>query len=369
MKIGLIKEMKPFEHRVMLNPSAVRKLVETGNDVFVENDAGRESGFADKEYEGAGATIVPTPEKVFGKVTLLLKIQPPMPIEYELINKDHLIFSLVFPQNNSERLSALQKSNAIFFSAELIIPIYNVRDEIAGKVAVNQAVKYLERDFGAKGILFSGACGIPGANVCILGCGPSGFAAANQALKYGAKVNLVGEDYEKLLTFKSGHPSENLNVFEYNRGLLNSLFIETDVLIASTQIPGQSSAIKVKKEDLKILTPGTLVVDLSVQQGDAIETSRQTIQDDPIYMNDGILYYAVPDLPAAVPRTSSEALSNSVISYVRQLADLGFEEAVAINPEIRGSLYLYRGKIVNKILADEDGFEKYDVLELFESNV
>ena len=205
MKIGLIKEMKPFEHRVMLNPSAVSELGANGNEVFVESDAGKESGFSDKEYEGAGATIIPTPEKVFEKATLLLKIQPPMPIEYELIKRDHLIFSLILPKNNGERLSALQKSYATFLSAELIEPAYSVMDEIAGKVAVNQAIKYMERDFGSKGILFSGACGIPGANVCILGCGPSGFSAANQALNYGAKVNLVCEDYETLLSFKSAH--------------------------------------------------------------------------------------------------------------------------------------------------------------------
>lgn len=369
MKIGLIKEMKPFEHRVMLNPIAIKELVGNGHEVFVESDAGKESGYTNKEYEGMGATTVPTPEKVFEKSNILLKIQPPMPIEYELLQKDHLIFSLIFPQNNLERLSALQKSNAIFFAGELIKPIYQVMDEIAGKVAVNQAVKYLERDIGAKGILFSGACGLPGANVCILGCGPSGISAAKQALDYGAKVNIVGEDYQKLLSFKSTHPSENLNVFEYDRGFLNTLLIDTDVLIASTQARGKISEIKVNKEDLKLLSAGTLVVDLSIQQGDLIETSRQTIQEDPIYMRDEVLFYVVPDLPAAVPRTSSEILSNSIIRYIKQLSDMGFEEVIAISPELRESLYLYRGKIVNQILAEEDGFEKYDVLELIESNI
>jgi len=369
MKIGLIKEMKPFEHRVMLNPSAIEELVEGGHEVYVENDAGKESGFSDKEYEGMGATVVPTPEKVFEKSKILLKIQAPMPIEYDLIQSDHLIFSLVFPQNNLERLSALQKSNAIFFAAELIKPIYQVMDEIAGKVAVNQAVKYLERDIGSKGILFSGACGVPGANVCIMGSGPSGIAAANQALDYGANVNIVGEDYQKLLTFKSNCPSDKLNVFEYDRGFVNTLFIDTDVLIVSTQDRGSKTDIRINKKDLKVLSPGTLVVDLSIHKGDVIETSRQTIQDDPIYIQDEVLFYGVPELPAAVPRTSSEILSNSIIKYILQLSDMGFKEAVAISPEIRDSLYLYHGKIVNDILAKEDGFEKYDVLELIESNL
>jgi alanine dehydrogenase len=369
MKIGIIKEMKPFEHRVMLNPQAVKELVDSGHEVILENDAGDESGFSDKEYEGMGAAIVPTPEKVFELSSFILKIQPPMPIEFELIKKEHLIMSLVFPINNQERLSALQKANAIFLAGELLNPIYQVMDEITGKVAVNQALKYLERDFGSKGILFSGTCGVPGANVCILGDGPSAIAAANQSIAYGAKVSLVGEEYKKLLTFKSNHPSDQLNVYEYDRGFLNTLLIDTDVLIATTQPHGKNANMKIRNEDIKVLSPGTLVVDLSIHHGDLIESSRKTIQDDPIYMRDGILFYAVADLPAAVPRTSSEILSNSITSYIKQLADMGFEEAVAINPEIRESLYLYHGKIVNQILADEDGHQKYDVLELIESNV
>jgi alanine dehydrogenase len=369
MNIGLIKEMKPFEHRIMLSPQAVSDLLEDGHRVYVENDAGVESGYQDKDYEGAGAEVMPTPEKVFDKVEMLLKVQPPMPIEFELIRQDHIIISLLLPVVNVERLHALQKSHAIFFAAELLSPVGAAMDEISGRVAINQSVKYLERDYGSKGILFSGVAGIPGATICILGDSPMGLAAARQAYEYGAKVNLVGMNYKKLTAFKEAYPSDNMNIFEYDRGLLNTLFLETDVLLVPAQADSGEAPIKIRKREIKILTPGSLVIDLSINHGDCIEGSRQTLQDDPIYASDRIIYYAVPDLAAAVPRTSSEALSNTCIPYVRQLAGMGFEESITTSPEIRHSLYLYKGKIVNPQIAQIDGFQDYDVLELIESNI
>jgi alanine dehydrogenase len=369
MNIGIPKEIKAFEHRILLTPEAVQSLTANGDNVYFEGGAGNESGFSDKDYESAGAQIMPTSEKVFEKVDLVLKIHPPMPIEYELIKEDHIIFSLLFPQNSSDKLKALLSSHAIFLSAELIDPIKNALSELTGKVAINQALKYLEKDFGGKGILFSGACGISGANVTILGCGPLGNAVAHQALLFGAKVNYISENYQQLLEFKSNHPFESLEVFEYDRGLLANLLLETDVLIAASQIPGQKSKLQIKKNDLKLLSPGSLIIDLSVFNGDCIETSRETKQDDPIYINDGLLFYAVQNLPSAVPRTSSQVLSNISIQYVCQLARMGFQEAMATSPDLRNSLIIYRGKIVNQILINNDEFEHYDILELLELNI
>ncbi len=369
MIIGIPKEIKAFEHRILLTPEAVQNLTSSGDHVYVESGAGNESGFSDKDYESAGAQIEPTSEKVFEKVDLVLKIHPPMPIEYELIKEDHVIFSLLFPQNSNDKLQALLTSHAIFLSAELIDPIKNALSELTGKVAVNQALKYLEKDFGGKGILFSGACGISGARVTILGSSPLGNAAAHQALLFGARVNYICENYHQLLEFKANHPFESLEVFEYDRGLLANLLLETDVLIAGSQVLGKKSKLQVKKNDLTLLSPGSLIIDLSVVKGDSIETSRETKQDDPIYTNDGLLYYAVPNLPSAVPRTSSEVLSNISIQYVRQLARMGFQEAMATSPELRNSLIIYRGKIVNELLANNDDFVHYDILELLELNI
>jgi alanine dehydrogenase len=369
MNIGLIKELKPFEHRLMLNPEAVSYLLEDGHQVYVESDAGKESGYEDKDFEKAGAKVVPTPEKVFEKVKLLLKVQPPMPIEYELIREDHIIFSLILPIINIDRLQALQKSHAIFFAAELIYSVGGAMDEIAGRVAVNQAVKYLERDYGSKGILFSGTKDLPSANICIIGDSAMGLSASKQAFEFGAKVNLVGKNYQKLMELKTDYNSDDFNVFEYDRGLLNTLLLETDVLIVPAQVESKETVIKIKKKDLKILAPGSLVIDLSINHGDCVEGTRQNLHDNPLYIQDQILYFTVPELPAAVPRTSSEALSKTFIPYVRQLAKMGFDESITTNPEIRSSLYLYKGKIVNQKIAEIDGYQKYDVLELIESNI
>jgi alanine dehydrogenase len=196
-----------------------------------------------------------------------------------------------------------------------------------------------------------------------------GLSASKQAFEFGAKVNLVGKNYQKLMELKADYNSDDFKVFEYDRGLLNTLLLETDVLIVPAQTESKETVIKIKKKDIKILAPGSLVIDLSINHGDCIEGTRQSIQDNPLYMQDQILYYTVPELPAAVPRTSSEALSKTFIPYVRKLAKMGFDESITTNPEIRNSLYLYKGKVVNQKIAEIDGYQKYDVLELIESNI
>jgi alanine dehydrogenase len=369
MNIGLLKEIKAFEHRVMLTPDAVEKLVQVGNSVFVESSAGQDSGFADKEYESVGARILPTSERVFKEVELILQVQPPMPIEYELFNDSHISISFLHAHNSRERIQALLKSNAIYFSAALIPPINNAMNEIKGKVAINQAIKYLERNFGGKGILFSGACGEVGAAVTILGSSTAGQAAARQALALDARVNLIDVTYDNLLEFKNSNPSDLLNIYEYDKRLMADILMETDVLIAAVQQPGQKSKMHVVKEELKLLEKGSLVIDLSINQGDCIENSRETKHDDPVYVQNDILFYSVSDLPSVVARTSSQVLSNVILQYIEKLSQTGFAEAIATNPEIRKSLLLYRGKIVSSLITDSPDTQHYDILELIESNV
>ncbi len=369
MDIGLLKEIKTSEHRVMLIPEAIEELASHGNSIYVENGAGKESGFEDKEYESAGAQILPTSEKIFQKVDLILKIQPPMPIEYELFTAKHISFSFLLPQNGPERLHSLVKSSAIYLAADMIDPINKAMGEIAGKVAITQATKYLERNFGGKGVLFSGACGIPGARVSILGCGPAGDSAAQQSLLLGARVNLIDNNYQNLLTFNSKHSSENLNIFEYDRGLLKNILLETDVLIVTDSRYDSNSKMLIKKDDLNLLVKGSLVIDLSINREDRIEASRETKPDNPTYVQDDIVYFSVPNLPSVVPKTSSIALSNIALNYIRQLAQMGFQETIVSSPELRNSLMIYHGKIVNPILAQDSDYQPYDILELLEINI
>jgi len=353
----------------MLVPGAVEELIHQGNTVYLESGAGLGSGFGDKAYESAGAHVLPSSEKIFSKVDLVLKIQPPMPIEYELFNEKHIGFSFHLPQNNKERLQSLIKSHAIYLSGELIHSVKDAMNEVTGKVAVVQAQKYLEREFGGKGILFSGSCGIQGARTTIIGSNSSGLAAANQALIFGASVNLICESYEKLISFKSNQNSESLEIFEFDRGILQNLLMETDVLIITIPNSDEKSNIKISSDDLRILEPGSLVVDLSINQGDIIESSRETKPNEPVYLKDGLVYFSVTNLPSFVPKTSSTILSNVVLKYISLLANMGFQEAIATSPELRKSLVLYRGKIVDSHLTENGDSEHYDILELLESNI
>jgi alanine dehydrogenase len=369
MNIGLLKEIKSFENRIMLVPNAVQELVEHGNTIYLESGAGNDSGYDDKSYESAGATILPSSEKVFGKSELILKIQAPMPVEYELFTEKHMCFCHLLPLNNPERLQSLLKSGATFFSGELIPPINLAMGEIAGRVAVVQAQKYLERVYGGKGVLFSGACDIPGARVSVIGNNMSALAATKQALLLGATVNLICEDYQNLISFKATQFSDSLEVFEFDRGLLQNLLMETDVLIITGQNLDEKRNIHLKNDDLKLLEPGSLVIDLSLKNGDIIDSSRETKPDEPSYIQDGLVHFSVTNLPSFVSKTSSNILSNIISKYINQLTTMGFDESIATSPELRNSLVLYHGKIVNSLLAKNTESEHYDILELLELNI
>lgn len=369
MKIGLLKEIKAFEHRIMLIPGAVEQLIKEGNTVYVESGAGEDSGYADKAYESAGAQILPTSEKVFNTVELVLKIQSPMPIEYELFTDQHIGFSFLLPKNNPERLQSLLKSGAIHLSGELIPSISDAMNEITGKVAIVQAQKYLEKDFGGKGILFSETSGSPGALVTIIGDNSAGLAASIQALELRARVNIISDDYQNLVNFKAHHDSASLEIFEFDRGILQNLLLETDVLIITSKDYNEPNNIHIVNEDLNLLEPGSLIIDLSGSKGDVMTSFRETKPDEPIYVKDERVYFTVSNLPSFVPRTSSSIISNISIKYINLLAKMGFQEAIATSPELRNSVVLYRGKIVNPLLTENSDSRHYDILELLESNL
>jgi len=375
MQIGILKEIKSTEQRVIVVPQAINALAEAGHDIFVESDAGKSSNFENVEYESAGAKILPTSEKIFQKAQLLLKVQAPQPIEYELFSPDHISFSFLLLPNNPERISALLKRNSIFFAIEMIEsfdkkrPVLNVMSEIAGKHSIIQGAKYLEKSYGGKGIQVSGIRNVPPATITILGAGVAGSFAARQALALGANVNLLDEDYNKLIKIQEKGQLPNLKIFQYSNEILQKLLKDTDILIAAVLKSGYKSPVLVKKEDVKLLKPGSVIVDLSIDQGGCVETSRPTTQENPIYIQDEIVYYCVTNIPSSVPYTSSIALSTSVLPYVKQFADLGFQESIAINSELRNGLNLYRGKVVNPVIAKTQGYEYYDILELLELNI
>jgi alanine dehydrogenase len=375
MVIGLLKEIKSSEHRVLLAPNAVQHLVDAGHEVLVENGAGLFSNFEDSAYESAGAKILPISEKIYKNAQFILKVQPPMPIEYELFTPDHLGFSFLFLANNKERFNALLACASTFIAAEMIkdnstvYPILKSMSEIGGMMAIQQAAKLLEKPAGGKGIFISGTKDVSPGRVTIIGAGNAGSSAAKHALRMGATVNLMDEQYTKLIKFQTENISPNLYLFEYSRGIMREILLETDVLITCAQISGQRAPILVKKEDVKVLEPGSIIIDLSIDQGGNVETSRPTTHENPTFIRDDIVHCCVANLPSAVPNTASRALSTVALPYVKLIAQIGCEEALALNSEIRNGLNIYRGKVVNPDLAKLHNLENYDVLELLELNI
>lgn len=376
MKIGLLKELKPGELRVLLTPEAVGALVQDGHDLFVESSAGKRSNFFDEEYERFGAQILPTAEKVFSNSQLILKVQAPMSVEYELFSSDHICFSFLLLPNQSDRLNSLVNTGAIFFATEMIQlsngdrPILKAMSEIAAKMAVVEAAKYLESPSGGKGILLSGSSSVEPARVTIIGGGTAGKTAALHAAGCGAHVTLFDEDFDKLIKFKEQNPHvKNLRIFAFNTENLDKILPQTDVLISAVFRPGYKAPMLVSEQQVKLMEPGSVIIDLSVDNGGSVETSRPTTQDNPVFKIHDIIHYCVTNVPAGVPHTSSQALSKAILPYIKQLADLGFSEAVATVPQLRECLNIYRGKVVDKILAETNGYEYYDILELLELNL
>jgi alanine dehydrogenase len=244
MKIGILKEIKSSENRVILIPREVEQLIALGHEVYVENGAGLYSSFTDSDYEAVGAQILPTSEKIFSTVELIVKVQPPMPIEQELYTGDHLSVSYLFLANSQDLVSSLLKYNSVFFATELFSNSHNSRpvlksmSHLAGKIAVFEAARYLQKDHGGKGILLGNNEGARSANVTIIGAGSGGLAAAEQALALGADVNLIDSNPDKLEQIINPNPLAELITFEFSRGLLREVLLNTDVLITAVQDPG-----------------------------------------------------------------------------------------------------------------------------------
>jgi alanine dehydrogenase len=375
MNIGILRGIKFLEPRVALIPTDVRELVNAGHNVFVENGAGILSNHEDHEYESAGAEVLPTSEKVFDIANLILKVQSPLSVEFELYAADQICISVLNLADNLDLLNALQKTNSTFIAAEMIgnetgeFPIFDAMNEIMGKIAITEAGKYLQQHLGGKGIMLSGTSVTSPARITILGSGTSAQAAAIQALLHQAQVTMIDENLDQLEKFQTKNPNSNLRTHEYSPVILRELLLETDVLISAKHQAGKKSPVWVSLADVKLLNPGSLVIDLAIDQGGCLETSRPTTAAKPVFIQDKILHFCVSSLSAVVPHTSSAVYSALLLPYVKMIADLGTREALAVNTDLRNGLNIYQGKLVNARLAENFHLQFYDILELFEMNI
>ena len=332
MIVGVPKEIKAGENRVALVPAGAQHLVQNGHGVLIEKDAGVGSGFEDEAYAELGASIVEDADAVWRDAELVLKVKEPIPIEYPRIKPDQVIFSY-FHFAASEKLTrALMESDSVAIAYETVqlptgeLPLLTPMSEVAGRMAVQEGAKYLEKSFGGRGILLGGVPGVPAADVVILGGGVVGANAAKMAAGLGARVYILDVNLDRL-RYLEDVMAANVDLVYSNRPNILDAIARADLLVGAVLLPGAKAPHLVLEDDLKLMKDGAVVVDVAVDQGGCIETARPTTHENPTYVVEGVIHYCVANMPGAVPHTSTLALTNATFPYTLRLADLGWERA------------------------------------------
>ncbi|MBC7486447.1 MAG: alanine dehydrogenase [Cytophagaceae bacterium] len=351
MKIGIPKEIKQGEYRVSTTPGGVKELCQLGHQVQVEKNAGTGSGFTDGDYQKAGATIADTTEEVFANNILIVKVKEPLATEYALLKEHHILFTYLHLASSLPLTQALMKSGATCIAYETVeksdrsLPLLAPMSEVAGRMATQQGAWFLEKQNGGKGVLLGGVPGIPAAKVVVLGGGTVGTQAARIAAGMGANVWILDVNFSRLRYLDEVMP-KNVQTLVSNQSHIEQALLNADLIIGAVLVPGDKAPVIVSAAQIKTLAPGTVVVDVAIDQGGCIETTRATSHKDPVYEVNGVLHYCVPNMPGAVPRTSTMALSATTLPYIKQIADKGWEEATKANPELAKGLNVVKGKVV-----------------------
>lgn len=357
MIIGVPKEIKNNENRVAVTPAGVAEFIKSGHSVLVQATAGIGSGFTDEEYSKAGGTILPTIEEVYAQAEMIIKVKEPIASEYELIREGQLIFTYFHFASSEPLTQAMIARKAVCLAYETVakadrsLPLLIPMSEVAGRMAVQEGAKFLEKPMGGRGVLLGGVPGVKPAHVVVLGGGIVGTQSAKFAAGLGAHVSLVDISLDRLRYLDDIMPAnvDTIISTEYNiRGLIQ----DADLIIGSVLIPGAKAPSLVTKEMLKIMKPGTVLVDVAIDQGGCFETSHPTTHEDPTFVVDDILHYCVANMPGAVPYTSTLALTNSTLPYALLLANKGWKEACRIKEELKKGLNIVDGKVVFKGVAD-----------------
>ena len=367
MIIGVPKEIKPSENRVALTPAGVMEFIKAGHTVFVQSTAGDGSGFSDAEYKKAGAKILPKIEDVYKKAQMIIKVKEPIAKEYELIQKDQLLFTYFHFASYEPLTKAMIKSGAVCLAYETVespdrsLPLLIPMSEVAGRMAIQEGAKYLEKPMGGRGILLGGVPGVAPAKVLVLGGGIVGTQAAKMAAGLGAKVTILDVSLKRLRYLADVMPA-NVTTMMSNEYTIRKLIKDHDLIVGAVLIPGAKAPNLITRDMLKEMRPGTVVVDVAVDQGGCIETCKPTTHEDPVYVVDGVLHYCVANMPGAVPYTSTIALTNATLPYALQLANKGWKKACEDNLELKLGLNVVNGKVVYKAVAEAFGL-KYTPIE------
>ena len=368
MKIGIPKEIKNNENRVGMTPAGVAELVRHGHSVVVQHTAGENSGFSDEMYVKAGAEILPDIEAVYREAEMIVKVKEPIKPEYKLIRKDQLVFTYFHFACDRELTDAMINSGAVCLAYETVettdhrLPLLIPMSEVAGRMATINGAYYLQKTKGGLGKLISGVPGVDRAKVLVLGGGTVGEAAARMAAGLGADVWITDISLPRLRQLEMELPINVHTLYSTEHNIREQL-PDTDIVIGSVLVPGDKAPHLITRDMLKIMQPGTVLVDVAIDQGGCFETSHPTTHSDPVYMVDGILHYAVANIPGAVPHTSTLALTNATLKYAVALADKGWRKACKEDPALYKGLNIVNGKVVFKAVADVYGME-YEEIEL-----
>lgn len=369
MIIGVPKEIKQSENRVALTPAGVMEFVSRGHQVYVQTNAGEGSGFPNDEYETAGAKILPTIEDVYAIAEMIIKVKEPIEKEYSLIKPNQLLFTYFHFASYEPLTKAMIASNAVCLAYETVessdrsLPLLVPMSEVAGRMAIQQGAKYLEKPQQGRGVLLGGVPGVPPAKVLVLGGGIVGTQAAKMAAGLGAMVTILDVSLKRLRYLSDVMPA-NVTTMYSNEYTIRRLIKNHDLIVGAVLIPGAKAPNLITKEMLKDMRPGTVIVDVAVDQGGCIETCRPTTHDNPTFIIDDVVHYCVANMPGAVPYTSTIALTNATLPYALQLADKGWKKACSDNPELKLGLNVVNGKVVYKGVSDAFGLEYTDVSQV-----
>lgn len=360
MIVGVPKEIKNNEFRVGMTPAGVSELIKNGHTVYVQKSAGEGSGFADADYEAVGATILPTIADVYAIAEMIVKVKEPIEPEYKLIREGQLIFTYFHFACDRALTDAMIAQKAVCLAYETVqladrsLPLLIPMSEIAGRMATQEGARFLERPQGGKGKLLGGVPGVKPARVLVLGAGTVGTNAAITAAGMGAEVTITDINLKRLRYLDDVMPKNVKTLFssEYN---IRAELPTTDLVIGSVLIPGDKTPHLVTKDMLKLMQPGTVLVDVAIDQGGCFETSHATSHSEPIYEIDGIVHYAVANIPGAVPFTSTLALTNATLPYAVALANKGWKKACADDPALKRGLNAVEGKITFEAVAQVFG--------------
>lgn len=369
MIIGLVKEIKNNEFRVGLTPGAVRAYVRAGHRVLVERGAGLGSGFPDEEYTAVGAVIEDLAETVWGKAGMIVKVKEPIESEYRHFRKDQILYTYLHLAAEEPLTKALLEAGMKAVAYETIVgpggglPCLAPMSEIAGRMSVQEGAKYLEKTYGGRGVLLSGVPGVERGSVVILGGGSVGTNACKIAVGMGASVTVLDINLKRLEYLDDIFPRQITTLYSTHENIVKAI-AQADLVVGAVLLPGRAAPKLIKREDLAIMKPGAVIVDVAVDQGGCVETSHATTHGDPVFNVDGVVHYCVANMPGAVARTSTQALVNATLSYGLELAGKGVEGACKADPGLMEGLNCYDGKCTCPGVAEALGLDYVNPVEL-----